>query len=1508
MRRILLLLFFSASLAAQNVSMGGNATAAGNAVIDGVGTAVVLQSIAVSPSNPTVCYACSQSFSATGTYSDGSHNPITSSASWSSSNTSVATSSGNGNFQCVARGTVTVQASLSGVDGSTSLNCQSPTLAPLGTQNVTQAMSSENLVQYTGANGVSPFTFTISGQPSGWSLSNSGCSSDQVNCWLVGTPATVGVFSFFVQVTDAIGNTACPSPGCAVSVNVVAGTSEDNIYCELVTNVETVTGLSMDGPANPLANCNYTAIAWSSLSVPSGTGTGTIVNVCQYYSTLATVCASLPDPSTPASATVYCNPSGSTAVAWGVSGCTMLANGPFYSNTMQGAFNFVAGSIGGVATGLGNLCGAWIQVAPTISLLGATSQAVYTEPTVTVPTSLNCGPDYTEPWVWVSTSAYNSSTNVISGGLAPGQRISPAWAGQSSIIGRPAYAQPSGGAALYIPAWRCENPSGTSCTAIQSQAGGVLNGVRFIGIEFTAPHGRDSSTDLYGTHVCGPNLAGTPQCDPGFVGGIANVGCTVVGHVTCTNSPTLTGTVNTQNASSGSCPQFCVSLVSGTPFTYLGGSQFGGTVNTTNSSVGDCTSNCVSLATGTNFVNFQDGQTLSIAGVLYTICTMSACGVSGSISGTLLQLTAAPGTQSGATYLWNSANQILINGATFGVANVYSSSLIGVTTAPGTQSGVSYAWNTGSQHVIFDRVLFAACDDLSFLTCYGTAQSATLMQQGQHLSIIDSYLVGFTCLYGIGACVDSHAISGGLNEQTSDLGIKIVDDYIESAGEITFFGGGTSNGQPMDIEVRRNHFYKPLTWKLDNPLYQNNFSGIGDAWVSKQNSAANPYVGTVTCAATAPAQSGGTAATCSVSVNGSGQITDVLILTPGAGYGLCFKGNSNTYACSPSFLFTDSTGTYTTCNTQIAGDFSLSAPVAGVYTATWIDGNKFVNKLVGTNITVTIGSTNYTFAVTGETNGGKTATMTDASGPSGASPLASWVSTFNARGDCAYAMIGYYDIKNLSEMKNGIRSLWEGNIAENSWVGQSDQDGFCFVISPKNQSGACPNCAVTDLTYRYNFCRNTDAGIIIGDAPATQGGELASYLNNLSFHDYILDAMVGPYMTTGTSPIYSEGGTALEYTNASAPAYAAQNATFNHFTAIFTTPAGFNYSGTTALENNFNLQYTKNGTAPALLQNFTMENFIAVGGIKNLTSHGNGTVPALFGGPNCSNNACKNVNDPSNPGPTEIALRQGFPSDYLALPSPSGGNYSGNILTALQLTAQGTGGTCTTAPTSCSVAAPSCSPSSTHSCHAAICGLNTSGNAVTKLWLSDPGAGYSSAPAVSFSGGNCSSPPTATAWIAGSGQPDTGSACFDHAAMPTAQWSGEIAMTPYPAAQVDPVNNACASTTGGHINTNSSGTPITVSTWADVKFVGFNYELSGGVSDGAECNVILPSSACQNGQTPGTGDLHLSSSSPFYHAGNDGLDIGANVDDVLGQANCSSPVPSQYTGIYLCNGVAILPQ
>src|SRR5712691_6784321 len=85
-------------------------------------TVIALTSIAISPSNPSVDFGSKLQFTATGTYSDGSTQNLTTSATWSSSNLGVATVNATGLVTSVHEGTTTIQATQSGVTGSTQLS------------------------------------------------------------------------------------------------------------------------------------------------------------------------------------------------------------------------------------------------------------------------------------------------------------------------------------------------------------------------------------------------------------------------------------------------------------------------------------------------------------------------------------------------------------------------------------------------------------------------------------------------------------------------------------------------------------------------------------------------------------------------------------------------------------------------------------------------------------------------------------------------------------------------------------------------------------------------------------------------------------------------------------------------------------------------------------------------------------------------------------------------------------------------------------------------------------------------------------------------------------------------------------------------------------------------------------------------------------------------------------------------------------------------------------------
>jgi hypothetical protein len=93
-------------------------------------TPATLTAITVTPGNPSIASGATAQFTATGTYSDGSTQNITSSVTWSASNASVASvsnaSGSKGLATGIGGGSTNVSATLSGISGSTSLTVVAP--------------------------------------------------------------------------------------------------------------------------------------------------------------------------------------------------------------------------------------------------------------------------------------------------------------------------------------------------------------------------------------------------------------------------------------------------------------------------------------------------------------------------------------------------------------------------------------------------------------------------------------------------------------------------------------------------------------------------------------------------------------------------------------------------------------------------------------------------------------------------------------------------------------------------------------------------------------------------------------------------------------------------------------------------------------------------------------------------------------------------------------------------------------------------------------------------------------------------------------------------------------------------------------------------------------------------------------------------------------------------------------------------------------------------------------
>ena len=161
------------------------------------------------------------------------------------------------------------------------------------------------------------------------------------------------------------------------------------------------------------------------------------------------------------------------------------------------------------------------------------------------------------------------------------------------------------------------------------------------------------------------------------------------------------------------------------------------------------------------------------------------------------------------------------------------------TTAPFPGGTTQLVNLTGADHIVFDRVLWSG-------TPLGDTRRGPAMQTSQWVAFINNYFWDFHCHSSNAApCNQSQGIGFGLGTQTlaspvtlCQRGVstvpawttgcpgvyKFVNNYMEASGENLFSGGGGANYVPSDVEIRRNHFFKPLYW---NPLCAIDLNGCG---------------------------------------------------------------------------------------------------------------------------------------------------------------------------------------------------------------------------------------------------------------------------------------------------------------------------------------------------------------------------------------------------------------------------------------------------------------------------------------------------------------------------------------------------------------------------------------------------------------------------------------------------------------------------------------------------------
>ena len=238
-------------------------------------TVIALTSIAISPSNPRVVFGSKLQFTATGTYSDGSTQNLTTSATWSSSKTGVATIGANTGLATTAGpGTTTISATFNAVTGSTSFTVIALTSIAISPSNPSIVFGSKLQLTATGTysdGSTRDFTATAA-----WSSSNLGVAT--VNATGLVTSVHEGTTTIQAIQSGVTGST---------QLSVV-----DDVAISISPSSTSLTVNSIQQFTVTVTGASNTSVTWSVNGVVGGNSTlGTIST-----SGLYTAPASVPNP------------------------------------------------------------------------------------------------------------------------------------------------------------------------------------------------------------------------------------------------------------------------------------------------------------------------------------------------------------------------------------------------------------------------------------------------------------------------------------------------------------------------------------------------------------------------------------------------------------------------------------------------------------------------------------------------------------------------------------------------------------------------------------------------------------------------------------------------------------------------------------------------------------------------------------------------------------------------------------------------------------------------------------------------------------------------------------------------------------------------------------------------------------------------------------------------------------------------------------------------------------
>ena len=268
---------------------GGSATVRGLAVgratvtatIDGVSataevtvTAATLESIAITPPDPSLAAGTSTQLTATGTYSDGTTADLSATATWSSATPSVATVSATGELTGVAVGTSVITAAVGGVSGTTTATVTAANLVAIDVTPTDPSLARGTTVQLTATGRFSDLTTQDLTTQVTWASATTTTATVSAGGLVTGVNTGTSVVSATMgAVSGSVTVTVTPAVLTAIDVTPTNPSIADGL-----TQQFTATGRFSDMTTQNLT----TMVTWSSGTAATATitagGLATAVN------------------------------------------------------------------------------------------------------------------------------------------------------------------------------------------------------------------------------------------------------------------------------------------------------------------------------------------------------------------------------------------------------------------------------------------------------------------------------------------------------------------------------------------------------------------------------------------------------------------------------------------------------------------------------------------------------------------------------------------------------------------------------------------------------------------------------------------------------------------------------------------------------------------------------------------------------------------------------------------------------------------------------------------------------------------------------------------------------------------------------------------------------------------------------------------------------------------------------------------------------------------------------